>query len=214
MSEKAIILFGSGSPLIVDYEEVCRLQKIKISAVVNNVEGVKCQASSEVRQVKTNQVLSLETKLFISPLFTPYNRNIATNEAIDLGLEVLPYLIDSSALLPSNIKCGKGVFINKGVIIGASSVIGNHVLINRGATLGHHLRLEDYVSIGPGVTTGGNVTIGRGSMIGTGATILPTINIGKHAIIGAGSVVTKDVENNGVVVGNPARKIKSRNLNF
>ena len=70
------------------------------------------------------------------------------------------------------------------------------------------------MSIGPGVTTGGNVTIGRGSMIGTGATILPTINIGKNAIIGAGSVVTKDVENNGVVVGNPARKIKSRNLNF
>ncbi|MBY0574142.1 MAG: isomerase, partial [Undibacterium sp.] len=47
-----------------------------------------------------------------------------------------------------------------------------------------------------------------GASIGANATILPGIIIGKNAMIGAGSVVTKDVPNNALVLGNPARLIR------
>ena len=47
----------------------------------------------------------------------------------------------------------------------------------------------------------------KGCSIGAGATILPGITIGKNSIVGAGSVVTRDVKENTVVVGNPARSI-------
>ena len=53
----------------------------------------------------------------------------------------------------------------------------------------------------------GGVHIGDGALIGAGSVILPNIKIGKWATIGAGSVVTKDVPDNALVYGNPAKII-------
>lgn len=52
------------------------------------------------------------------------------------------------------------------------------------------------------------VLIRQGAWIGAGATILPGVSIGKYAIIGAGSVVTNDVPDFAVAVGNPAKVVK------
>ena len=52
------------------------------------------------------------------------------------------------------------------------------------------------------------ILICKGAWVGAGATILPGIRIGKHAVVGAASVVTKDVPDYAVAVGNPARVIK------
>lgn len=56
-----------------------------------------------------------------------------------------------------------------------------------------------------------DVTIGEGSWIGTHVIILPGVTIGRGAVIGAGSVVTRDIPNYGIAVGNPARPVKFRN---
>ena len=55
---------------------------------------------------------------------------------------------------------------------------------------------------------GGCVSIGDFAFIGAGATVLPNLKIGKNSIIGAGAVVTKDVPDNVVVYGNPAKFIR------
>lgn len=214
MSERTIILYGGGSPLIVEYEELCQRNQIQVAAIVNNLSGTPNHSNSETLQINPDQISQLDCNLFLCPLFTPYNRYKATTEALSLNLQPLKILSAKSNLLPYDFIHEEGCFLNKGIICGAASVIGKYVLINRGATLGHHLRLDDYVSIGPGVVTGGNVTIQRGALIGTGSTILPSVSIGKHAIVGAGSVVTKDVEDHAVVVGNPARKIKNNEIYF
>ena len=52
------------------------------------------------------------------------------------------------------------------------------------------------------------VLIKEGAWIGAGATVLPGVCVGKHAVVGAASVVTKDVPDYAVVVGNPAKVIK------
>lgn len=53
------------------------------------------------------------------------------------------------------------------------------------------------------------VKLGDNVWIGGGASILPGVTIGDNCVIGAGSVVTKDVESNTIVAGNPARFIRS-----
>jgi acetyltransferase-like isoleucine patch superfamily enzyme len=61
-----------------------------------------------------------------------------------------------------------------------------------------------------GASVAGGVTIGNNASIATNATVLPNVRIGANAIVGAGSVVTKDVPDNVVVVGNPARIVRER----
>ena len=110
----------------------------------------------------------------------------------------------------NRVKFGKNVFINHSAILSASGGI----------------EFEDGVCIAPGVRiatinhdfnerhtiyTYGKVLIKKNAWIGIGATICPGVTIGQNAVVGAGAVVTKDVPDNAVVGGCPAKIIKMLN---
>jgi len=122
-------------------------------------------------------------------------------------------------------KIGAFVEIQKNAIVGKRCKISSHTFICEGVTI------EDNVFIGHNVTfvndtyprattaNGGLQTekdwkvertvVKKGASIGSGVTILANVVIGEGALVGAGSVVTKDVPPYGVVVGNPARLIRT-----
>lgn len=100
-------------------------------------------------------------------------------------------------------------------------VVGDRVTVKSGVQLWDGVRLEDDVFVGPNVTfTNDRVPRSRdhthpflqtvvrsGASIGGGATILPGLEIGSGAMVGAGAVVTHDVPERAIVVGNPAHVI-------
>ena len=107
-----------------------------------------------------------------------------------------------------NIKVGKNVFINSGccfqdqggIEIGDNVLIGQQVVI---ATINHDLNPQKRANMLPAP-----VKIGNGVWIGTHSTILLGVTIGENSIVAAGAVVTKDVPENVVVAGVPAKIIK------
>ncbi|MDA8828628.1 serine O-acetyltransferase [Candidatus Pelagibacter bacterium] len=110
-------------------------------------------------------------------------------------------------------KIGKNLFIDHGmgVVIGETSEIGNNVTIYHMATLG---------GIAPSINSNDqrqvkrHPTLGDCVVVGSGAQILGPVKIGTHAKIGANAVVTKDVPENAVMVGIPAKNVGTATEEF
>ena len=110
-------------------------------------------------------------------------------------------------------KIGKNLFIDHGmgVVIGETSEIGNNVTIYHMATLG---------GIAPSINSNNqrqvkrHPTLGDCVVVGSGAQILGPVKIGTHAKIGANAVVTKDVPENAVMVGIPAKNVGTATEEF
>lgn len=188
---RGVVLFGAGSPVVVDVEESCARRGWPILAALRNV-AVPDRTSGDVpvRPLAPDEVIADPVLL---PLFTPDNRRLAWTQAMAHGAREFPTLIDPTAILPRRLSIGEGGYVNAGCTIGAAARFGRFVFVNRGAVLGHHLELGDFVSIGPGVVIAGEVVVEEGARIGAGAVILPGIRIGAGASIAAGAVIRRDV---------------------
>jgi acetyltransferase-like isoleucine patch superfamily enzyme len=125
---------------------------------------------------------------------------------VDESVTVFPPLY---ADFGKNITFGKRIFINAGckfqdqggVIIGDDCLIGHNTVL---ATLNHDLDPSKRADLHPAP-----IVIGRNVWIGANVTVLPGVTIGDNAVIAAASVVTKDVPDDTVVVGSPARAVRT-----
>jgi sugar O-acyltransferase (sialic acid O-acetyltransferase NeuD family) len=114
-----------------------------------------------------------------------------------------------ATIVAPDVNVQDGAMLCPGVIVNTGTMIGANAILNTGCTIDHHNRIGDHVHIAPGVHTGGEVTVGEGALIGIGATVMPQRRIGAGSIVGAGALVRDDVPDRVVVVGVPARIIKS-----
>lgn len=117
-------------------------------------------------------------------------------------------LIDKSAIMAPSVSIGSGTVVLHGAVIQTDTNIGEHVIINTAASIDHECIIGDFAHISPHVTLCGNVRVGELTHIGAGAVVIPNITIGNNCIVGAGSVVIRDLPDNVVAVGNPAKIIK------
>ncbi|MEA4994950.1 MAG: acetyltransferase [Petrimonas sp.] len=117
--------------------------------------------------------------------------------------------IHSSAIISQNSSIEEGSVVMQGVIIQSGSSIGKHCIVNTGASVDHDCNIGDFVHISPHSTLCGNIIVEEGSWIGAGTTIIPGVKIGKWCVIGAGTVVTKDIPDYSLAVGNRCKIIKS-----
>lgn len=106
----------------------------------------------------------------------------------------------------STMKIGNDVFINSNLL----AMARGGITIEDGVQIAANVQLisNNHDPYDLSVLTCKPVLIKEAAWIGAGATILPGVCVGKHAVVGAASVVTKDVPDYAVVVGNPARVIK------
>ena len=122
----------------------------------------------------------------------------------------------------SGAQIGKGCSIGQNVNIGNNVKIGNHVKIQNNVSLYEGVELEDYVFCGPSMVFTNirlprsefpqvgsefyeKTLIKKSASIGANATIVCGVIIGRYALIGSGAIVTKDVPDFSLVMGNPGR---------
>lgn len=121
--------------------------------------------------------------------------------------ERLVSAVHPSAIIATDVIIGPGTMICAGAIVNPGTIIGANVILNTGCTVDHHNRIGDHVHIAPGVHTGGDVVIGTGALVGIGAIVMPQRRIGAWSVAGAGALVQRDVADETVVVGVPARPL-------
>jgi sugar O-acyltransferase (sialic acid O-acetyltransferase NeuD family) len=105
-------------------------------------------------------------------------------------------------------RIGKGTVIFQNVTITTNAVVGRHVYILPNSIVSHDDVIGDFSCIAGGVCVSGNVRVGDGCYLGTNSAIRDGVQIGKSCLIGMGSVVLQDVQDNSVMVGNPARFLR------
>jgi UDP-2-acetamido-3-amino-2,3-dideoxy-glucuronate N-acetyltransferase len=131
--------------------------------------------------------------------------------------------IGNFVFIRSNTQIGIVCTVGSYVDIEGDVVIGNHVSLQSGVYITRGVIVEDEVFFGPRVITMNdkrmayrrpNLTfvraaprILRAARVGGGSVLMPGITIGENALVGSGTVVTKDVPDKAIVVGNPARVI-------
>lgn len=133
-----------------------------------------------------------------------------TREIVAAGGQLVNFLHPGIDLTMTRL--GVGNYIQEGVILQAEVSVGDNSSLHMGALVGHESRIGHSVFIAHAVSISGCCEIGDGTFIGTNATILPRVRIGRWATIGAGAVITKDVPDHAVMVGNPARQIKTNDI--
>lgn len=151
--------------------------------------------------------------------------DVAETATIEQSAKIWHYAqVREGATVGDNCVIGRGAYVGAGVFLGSGCKVQNYALVYEPAVL------EDGVFIGPAAVLTNDefpravnpdespksaddwkpvgVHIKRGASIGANATCIAPLTVGEWALVGSGSVVTKDVPNFALVVGNPARRIR------
>lgn len=141
--------------------------------------------------------------------------------------------VDEGAVIGADTKIWHFCHVMKGAQIGERCVLGQNVNVDGGVVIGNNVKIQNNVSVYTGITIEDDVFLGpscvltnvtnprsqinrhnlyektlirRGATLGANATVVCGVTIGRYAFIAAGSVVTKDVPDYALVLGNPARQ--------
>lgn len=136
-----------------------------------------------------------------------YNKIVSLNISSDR----MATLIHPSAIIPKGMcKIGNGVLMAPLSQLSPDTTLEDNCIMLANSFLGHDSTLRRFAHVASNATVGANVVVGKACHIGTNSTIREKVNIGDFCLVGSGSVVLNDVEDNSIVVGNPARLLRKK----
>ena len=145
--------------------------------------------------------------------------NDCRNSAVPLlDLKDVPARIEPGAIIRDQVRIGSNAVVMMGAILNIGAAVGEGSMIDMGAVLGGRATVGKHCHIGAGAVLAGviepasakPVVVEDGVLIGANAVVIEGVHVGRGAVVAAGAVVTRDVPENAVVAGCPARVIKEK----
>lgn len=150
----------------------------------------------------------MEHKENYSAAFVAIGNNITRMIWLDrlerAGFEI-PSIIHPSSTISRFSQIERGSVIMAGVVVNASARVGKGCILNTSSSIDHDCTLEHGVHISPGVNLSGTVHVKSCSWLGVGSKVLNNLTIGFNVIVAAGTIVIKDIPDNVMVAGIPAK---------
>lgn len=122
----------------------------------------------------------------------------------------LANVIHTMAWVSPTAKLGRGITLRAGVIINADAELEDGVTVMEYSAIGHDSVIGENAQIASGVLVGGHCIIGKNSYIATGVPVKNGVKIGHDSVVGIGAAVLRDIPDNVIALGNPARAMKNK----
>lgn len=145
---------------------------------------------------------------FVVAIGSPRTRKNIVKKILSTSDVKFATLIHPSVMMSEYVDIGEGSIIAAGCILTTQIVLGKHTIVNLLTTVGHDVATGDFCTLAPHVAVSGSITMGDGVEVGTGALLIQGKRLGTGCFIGAGAVVSKDIQENILAVGSPARQAK------
>lgn len=146
---------------------------------------------------------------FVMAIGEPLNRIKLIKEVKDHGYEFAT-LIHPTASIGLNAKIAAGTVVQRGVLVSCDCTIGENCFLQAYSTVGHDTVMGDNCTISTNVAISGGVTIGDNTYLAVGTSVIQGAKIGSNSVLGMGSVVLRDIPDNVIAMGNPARPMKNK----
>jgi sugar O-acyltransferase (sialic acid O-acetyltransferase NeuD family) len=137
------------------------------------------------------------------------SRRALTAQFLAAG-EQLVSAVHPAAFVAPSATIGEGAMVSAGALVLPRAIVQRGVIINTKASIDHDSEIEEFAHVSAGATLGGNVRIGREALVALGATVVSGRSVGARTTIGAGAVVTRDIPEDVVAWGVPARIVTRR----
>lgn len=138
----------------------------------------------------------------------PYIRKVLFDKLIDSNI-VITTIIHPEVYIPKSTIIGKGTIINKFTSISCDSVIGENVYLHPIVCVGHDSNIGNHAIISSYVDVAGDCIVGECAFLAINVIMKQGTIIGSNSIVGLASVVHRDIKNDVIALGNPARVMKN-----
>lgn len=208
--EKIIIIGGGGHAKVL----ISVIKKSSLFEIVGYVDIIDRGTILGVKNIGNDNILDeiysrgiLKAAMGVGQVVVSLKRFEIIQKIKEIGFS-FPIILSKDAIVNDAVSIEEGSQVFDGVVINSGTTIGTFSVINTNSTIEHDCIIGNFCHIASSAVLSGGVEIGSLSMIGSNAVVIQNKKICTNCMIGAGSVVTQNLTEEGVYVGNPARKIQ------
>ena len=208
--EKIIIIGGGGHAKVL----ISVIKKSLLYDVVGytdfndqgSILGVNCLGNdSKLKEILSQGITN--AAIGVGQVNVTQKRFEVVNKIKKIGFD-FPVIISKDSIVNEDALLDEGAQIFDGVVINSGTRIGKFSIINTQSTIEHDCKIGNFCHIATNAVLSGGVEVGDFAMIGSNSVVVQYKKITTKCMIGSGCVVTKDITDEGVYVGNPARMIR------